>query len=87
VTHSIEEAVGLSDRVAVLSKSPGTVREVIDVRLPRPRTIGDVRNTPDFSLISHRVWELLQDKSAGAASAAVAPELDVGELIQPGTIL
>jgi NitT/TauT family transport system ATP-binding protein len=62
VTHSIEEAVGLSDRVAVLSRSPGTVREVVDVRLPRPRTIGDVRNTPLFRLISSHIWELLQNK-------------------------
>jgi NitT/TauT family transport system ATP-binding protein len=62
VTHSIEEAVGLSDRVAVLSRSPGTVREVVDVRLPRPRTIGDVRNTPFFRRISNHIWELLQNK-------------------------
>lgn len=61
VTHSIEEAVGLSDRIAVLSKSPGTVRETVKVRLPRPRTIGEVRNSSEFNAISHHVWELLQD--------------------------
>lgn len=37
VTHSVEEAVYLSDRVVVLSGSPGTVREIIDIGLPRPR--------------------------------------------------
>lgn len=37
VTHSVEEAVYLSDRVVVLSGSPGTVREIIDIDLPRPR--------------------------------------------------
>lgn len=61
VTHSIDEAVGLSDRVAVMSANPGTIKEVVEVKLPRPRRIGDVRSTADFSWISHRIWELLQN--------------------------
>lgn len=61
VTHSIDEAVGLSDRVAVMSANPGTIKEVIEIKLPRPRRIGDVRSTADFSWISHRIWELLQN--------------------------
>jgi NitT/TauT family transport system ATP-binding protein len=81
VTHSIEEAVGLSDRVAVMGKNPGRVKEVVKVNLPRPRRIGDVRSTPDFSLISHRIWELLQDKEPDARALAVA--VDVGEKILP----
>ncbi|MDR1061466.1 MAG: ABC transporter ATP-binding protein [Clostridiales bacterium] len=60
VTHSIEEAVGLADRVAVISRAPGSVREVVDVSLPRPRRISDVRNTPDFALLHRHIWELLQ---------------------------
>ncbi|MDR2530448.1 MAG: ABC transporter ATP-binding protein [Oscillospiraceae bacterium] len=62
VTHSIEEAVGLADRVAVVSKSPGRIKEVIDVGLPRPRRVSQVRDTTDFNIITHRVRELLQDK-------------------------
>ncbi len=62
VTHNIEEAVGLADRVAVVSKSPGRIKEVIQVELPRPRRIADVRNNADFRTISHHVWELLQDR-------------------------
>jgi NitT/TauT family transport system ATP-binding protein len=62
VTHSIEEAVGLADRVAVMSRQPGTVKTVVKVDLPRPRRIGDVRNSPEFSVLSSRIWELLQDK-------------------------
>lgn len=60
VTHSIEEAVFLSDRVAVMSKNPGTIKEIIDVNLPRPRDNGDLRSSPEFSNIRHNIWELLQ---------------------------
>jgi NitT/TauT family transport system ATP-binding protein len=80
VTHSIEEAVGLADRVAVMSKNPGRVKEVVNVALPRPRRIADVRNTTDFSLISHHIWELLQDKEPTPLTVE-GHTVDVGEAI------
>lgn len=61
VTHSIEEAVFLSDRVAVMSKNPGTIKEIINIDLPRPRDNGDLRSSPEFSRIRHEIWELLHD--------------------------
>jgi NitT/TauT family transport system ATP-binding protein len=87
VTHSIEEAVGLADRVAVMSKQPGTVKEVVEVNLPRPRRIGDVRGTVDFGLLSRRVWELLQDKEKPEGAERDTPPTDIEAVIQPGTIL
>jgi NitT/TauT family transport system ATP-binding protein len=87
VTHSIEEAVGLSDRIAVLSRSPGTVREVVDVRLPRPRAIGDVRNTPDFRMISSHIWELLQNKQDTRPAADKTDPVDIGDKIQPDAMI
>ncbi|MDR1570913.1 MAG: ABC transporter ATP-binding protein [Clostridiales Family XIII bacterium] len=62
VTHSIEEAVYLSDRVAVMTASPGTVRGIVDVDLPRPRD-ESIKNTPEFAAIRNKVWPLLQSAS------------------------
>jgi NitT/TauT family transport system ATP-binding protein len=62
VTHSIEEAVFLADRVAVLGTNPGSVKEVIDIDLPRPRHNSDIRSSAEFGWVRHRVWELLQNR-------------------------
>ena len=59
VTHSIEEAVLLADRVAVMSVNPGTIREIVNINLPRPRRAGDVRTSADFTWTVRKVWELL----------------------------
>lgn len=66
VTHSIEEATYLADRVAVLTSNPGTIRQVVEVDLPRPRFDGDIRSTPEFGRIRHRLWQLLQNGDAHA---------------------
>ncbi|MCK6454716.1 MAG: ABC transporter ATP-binding protein [Alphaproteobacteria bacterium] len=54
VTHSIQEAVYLSNRIVVMSPRPGRILEVIDSDLPPDRTL-DVRETPEFLAIAHRV--------------------------------
>ena len=61
VTHSIEEAVFLADRVAVMTCNPGTIKEILPTMLPRPRTLGAVRTSPDFAWVAHKVWELLHE--------------------------
>ncbi len=86
VTHSIEEAVGLADRVAVVSKGPGHIKEVIDVNLPRPRRVSQVRNTTDFNVITHRVWELLQDKVPEPLKVR-EPGVDISEAILSDTAI
>jgi len=60
VTHSIDEAVFLSDRVIVMTPRPGRVREAIAVDLPRPRGSGRARK-PRFADILRRVNHLFQD--------------------------
>ena len=60
VTHSIPEAVFLSSRIVVMSPRPGRIVEVIKSGLPSDRTL-DIRDTPEFTRIAHRVRVALQD--------------------------
>ncbi|HEX9821566.1 MAG TPA: ABC transporter ATP-binding protein [Methylomirabilota bacterium] len=60
VTHSMEEAVYMADRVVVLSPRPGRVHEVLDVPLPRPRESSDVRATAEFARLVDGVWKILR---------------------------
>jgi NitT/TauT family transport system ATP-binding protein len=69
VTHSIEEAVFLADRVVVLTASPGTVLEIVTVDLPRPRQNSDIRISAEFGWIRHRIWDLLQNQIVSGATA------------------
>lgn len=61
VTHQIDEAVYLSDRVVVLSARPGTVKEVIDIDLPRPRQLA-IKRTKEFIELTDRIWKLIEDE-------------------------
>jgi len=54
ITHSIPEAIFLSDRVMVLSERPGSVVRIIDIPLPTPRTL-EVMNTPEFGELSKQI--------------------------------
>ncbi|CAD6545994.1 Aliphatic sulfonates import ATP-binding protein SsuB [Paraburkholderia hiiakae] len=58
VTHSIDEAIFLSDRIAILGRGPGRVKEIIDVDLPRPRDAA-LRHSPAFIALRQRAWESL----------------------------
>jgi ABC-type nitrate/sulfonate/bicarbonate transport system ATPase subunit len=60
VTHSMEEAIYLADRVVVLSPRPGRVHATLDVPLPRPRESGDVRATADFAGLVDGLWKILR---------------------------
>lgn len=61
VTHQIDEAIYLSDRVVVLSARPGTVREVVEVDLPRPRELS-IKRTPAFLELVDHIWRLIEEE-------------------------
>ena len=65
VTHDIDEAIFLADRVVVMSPRPGRVSEVIDVPLPRPRDV-DVLTSETFTALKRRALDLIYGRAAGA---------------------
>lgn len=67
VTHGIEEAILLGDRVVVMSARPGRIKEDIQVDFPRPRTM-ELERTPEFGEMRYRIWELLRDDVRASAA-------------------
>jgi len=65
ITHDIEEAVFLGQRVAVMSGRPGRIKEIVTIELDRSRAEDvDVRATPEFAEYRHHIWSLLRQRSA-----------------------
>jgi NitT/TauT family transport system ATP-binding protein len=60
ITHGIDEAVYLGQRVAVMTSRPGRIKEVVDVRLGDRAADDDVRSSPEFAAYRHQVWSLLR---------------------------
>ena len=63
ITHDLEEAIALSDRVVVLSAGPGT-RPIGDfkVDLPRPRDVSEIRMTPAFLDLHREIWGVMKEE-------------------------
>ena len=62
VTHDLEEAIALADKVYVLTAAPATVKCVYDVHLPRPRNTAEIRYEPEFVELSRRMWADLREE-------------------------
>ena len=69
VTHDVDEAIFLADRVAVLTQRPATLSEVIETRLPRPRHAIETRESPEFLALRHRLLKYLLARNQGGAHA------------------
>ena len=69
ITHDLEEAIYLADKVVVMTASPGTVKAVYDIDLPRPRAAAqEIRFHPRFIELQHQIWESLRDEVQRAYS-------------------
>jgi NitT/TauT family transport system ATP-binding protein len=76
ITHDLDEAVALADRVFVMTSGPGTVKAAYDIDLPRPRgPVQEIRYEPRFLELQHQIWSSLKDeverayaRTAGAAA-------------------
>ncbi len=62
VTHDLEEAIALSDRIVVMTASPGRVKSVYAISLPRPRSVTEIRFHPDFGRLYETIWKDLKDE-------------------------
>ena len=62
VTHDLEEAIALADRVCVITAGPGTVKGIYTIDLPRPRKVEEIRFEPRFVQLYHEIWEDLRNE-------------------------
>ncbi len=62
ITHSVDEAVFLGDRIMVMTAQPGKVKTFVKVPLARPRNIMELQKTPDYGELIHQIWSSLRDE-------------------------
>lgn len=65
ITHSLDEAIYLSDRIAVMTHHPGRIKSILDVPLARPRP-AEIRHSPQFVQLREQAWDVLRDEVAFA---------------------
>lgn len=70
VTHDLEEAIVLADRVVVMTASPARIRQIFDIPLSRPRNVEDLRVDPDFIELYKQIWSELGEEVAVARKEA-----------------
>jgi len=72
ITHSIDEAVVLADRILVMTAAPGRVKAVVEVPFPRPRQAYEMRADPEYGRLIHQLWGLLREEVLKAKAEEVA---------------
>ena len=69
ITHSIDEALILGDRIMVMTANPGKTKAIIPVNIPRPRDILSLRASSNFGSLFKNIWGLLQEEVLKAKSS------------------
>ena len=72
VTHSVEEAVFLSDKVVVMTRSPGRIKQIVDIDLPRPRRRAELLLDPRYQKYVVDIERMIDDTSEDGAAAMIA---------------
>jgi NitT/TauT family transport system ATP-binding protein len=62
ITHSVDEAVLLGDRVMVMTAQPGRVKQFVPIALQRPRNIMELQGAPEYGELVHHIWSNLRDE-------------------------
>lgn len=62
ITHSIDEAIFLSDNIMLMTGHPGTIKNVFPVNLPRPRDMSEMRKMPEFNELFIKIWSQLRSE-------------------------
>jgi NitT/TauT family transport system ATP-binding protein len=70
ITHSIDEAIALGDRVVVMTKRPGSIKEIVPIDLPRPRDVLALQANPAFFAVRSRIWTALRDEVVSLRESA-----------------
>jgi NitT/TauT family transport system ATP-binding protein len=86
ITHSIDEAVFLAQRVAVMSENPGKIKAIVEIDLPHPRKRGDIKLSPNFNWLTNKVWKSLHNQVDGAPQRPAEDE-PIEYKIDPETVL
>lgn len=71
ITHDVDEAVFLANRVVVMASSPGRIYDIIDVNLPYPRT-EEARLSPEFTELRNRVWHSVYHQEPGKVAGTAS---------------
>jgi NitT/TauT family transport system ATP-binding protein len=74
ITHGIDEAIVLGQRVAVMTSRPGRIKRVVDIPDVLRSEAEDVRSLPEFGRVRHDVWALLRDEVLKAQQGQLAGE-------------